>query len=487
MLNKIKKSTKIAILIPTLNRAERLKAVADNIHKNTKVSHTIYFIIEPEDDASLKVIQEINEWAVYNKETQYVGAINTGYRFTKEPYIFCGSDDLDFHEGWDSECLKVMENPKIGITGPIDSWEISKSGVHCSHLFIRRSYLKKYSGVEDEENVVYSSNYIHLMCDIETEQTAMKRGAFEQCKTAFVEHNHWFIGKAQKDATYALCDNCRDHDVAVYDKRRKNFEQYVFEDAFIGKAVPVNHGKLSVVILNYYMLNYFKETIDTLLANTYNDFELIIIENGSDKPTQDAVRAMTFPANITVKKVFHEKNNFFTASINEGAKLVTGDYVAFLNNDIRLSKNWDIYLMNALDEKDVWLANPYQTDPGEPKAYGKAERAGGIDIRGTCFMLKKKVIDDISWSKTHFLPPQFVLWFSDSWLARQVVKIYKKKAVFIPESLVFHYGSKSSTVDMAVGTFWWIVRGDAFAYWQLTGEDTTHWLDICKAHVDFKE
>ncbi len=478
---------KIAILIPTINRAERLKAVADNIHKNTKVSHTIYFIIEPDDTTSLKAIEKLNEWAVFNKGEQYVGAINTGYQFTKEPFIFCGSDDLDFHGGWDTELLNVMKDPKIGMTGPMDSWEISKSGVHCSHLFIRRTYLQKYSGVEDEKNVVYSSKYLHLMCDIETEQTAMKRGAFEQCKTAFVEHNHWFMHTAPKDATYELCDKCREHDLVVFNERRKNFEQYLFEDAFSGKAVRVNHGKLSVVILNYYMLNFFKETIDTLLANTYNDFELIIIENGSDTPTQDAIRAMTFPANITVKKVFHEKNNFFTASINEGARLATGDYVAFLNNDIRLSKNWDIHLMNALDQKDVWLANPYQTDPGEMKPYGKAERAGGIDIRGTCFMLKRKVINEIGWSKTNLLPPQLILWFSDSWLARQITEINKKKSVFIPEAVVFHYCSKSSQVDKDAGFFWWIVRGDAFAYATITGKDVQHWLDICYANLGWKE
>ncbi len=137
---------------------------------------------------------------------------------------------------------------------------------------VSRKYIQECSGVEDEANVIYSSQYRHVQCDIETEQTAMKRGAFIMSE-AVIPHRHWFVDKTiKKDATYERAIACQSHDEQVYNQRRHRFEQYLFEALFAGKIVRVNQGKLSIVIASYNQCKYLQNTILSLLQPTFRSF-----------------------------------------------------------------------------------------------------------------------------------------------------------------------------------------------------------------------
>ncbi|HEX2910410.1 MAG TPA: glycosyltransferase family 2 protein [Chloroflexia bacterium] len=470
----------LAILIPTYKRADRLAAVCENIHATTKRPHTIYFIVEPEDTETLEICQAIRENFILNGFPHtYVNAINTGYQKTQEKFIFCGADDLSFTEGWDEKVLTCFTaNPKAGMVGVKDSWPITKTGKHASHFCVSREYIQKFSGVEDEANVIYSSLYYHLMCDIETEQTAMKRNAFLMSE-GVVNHLHWFMGQAKKDATYDRAMLCQRHDEEVYTQRRHRFEQYLFEELFNGKVYRVNQGKLSVVLASFNQLDYLKKTIESLLATTYHPMELIIVDNGSDERTFAYINSLYFPTTdrVQLKRIKSDPNRFVTHTWNTGIKAATGDYIAVINNDITFSKFWDVYLMNSLLDAEVLLANPYQKDDGEPTPYGKAARAGDIDIRGTCFMFRKGFMESIG-----YLPEQLKIWFSDSWLAWMVTKKLNKQSVFVPEAVVHHYGSKSSLdYEARSGNYWWVIRGDAYAYKELTGENVEKYLQLVEA------
>lgn len=468
-------SRQIAILIPTYGRSDRISRVVKNIHDNTTVSHRVYFIVESQDIASQKAIELINEQFIINIGLQYVGAINTGYRSTDEPFILCAADDLDFKKGWDIELLSMFDDPELGVSGAMDSWEISQSGFHASHLFIRRSYIQQYSGVEDEKDVIYSSKYIHTMCDIETEQTAIKRGAFKVCKTARIEHNHWFNGKATKDITYERCQASSDRDKQVYDARRQKFEQYYFERLFHGQIYRVNQGKLSIVIASYNELDYLQRTIESIYENTYSDFELIVVDDCSNSQVRSYIKGLIRPC----IRIFNEKQQFTNGCWNIGVGFATGDYIAVVNNDVTFSRHWDVYLMNALNRPEVQLVGPYQTDDGCRTPYGKDERAGNIDIRGAAFMFKRE-----NQNKMFPIPADLKMWFGDSWIARQVVQVHKKQSVFVPEAVIHHFGSKSSSeLQDQQKILWWIIRGDIYAYRSLTGEPVDRLVKLVEDKV----
>lgn len=453
----------IAILIPTLGRGARIKGVIDNIATTTQLPYTIYFICEPHDTDTISKIPTDIPYVKMILNTYphtYVSAINHGYRSTKEPYIFCGSDDIEFTKGWDKEASKYFG--KYGFIGVVDSWTITKTGVHASHFFVSREYIQKYSGVFDEKDVIYSSQYQHLNCDIETEQTAMCRGEFVMSKKSIVEHKHWCTQNAQMDQTYMRGMECQGPDGKTYEKRRRNFELYILEDLFRGKVTPTPSGRLTIVLPSYNQVKYLKKTIKSIYTNTYNYFELIIIDDASDQATVEYIKSLTEP---NIVKVFNSAQLFVTANWNMGAKLAKNDYVAFLNNDIVLSKYWDVYLCNTLSTQ-VIVANPFQTDDGELIPYGKSKRTGSIDVRGTCFMMERATL-----ARMGYFPSKLRHWYSDWWLG-WIARETKKKTVYIPDSIVHHYGSKSSTeFENKTNRLRYIIEEDRLEFQKITGLD----------------
>ena len=458
-------NNQIAILVPTYKRSQRLPAVAKNIHDNTKTPHTIYFIVEPEDKASQEVIQGLGERLIINSAPNtYVSAINTAYRQSTEPIIFCGADDLGFTKGWDEETLKDFADPKIQMVGYPDDWPISKTGLHGSHFSVRRKYIEEVGGVEGEKNTIYFSEYHHMHCDIESENTAQKRGVWKQSK-AIINHIHWTSNKSPMDETYKRGLACNDHDWSIYRKRRYNFEQQIFKDLYEGRIVKPFRGSLSIVIPSYNQKAYLQQTIESLKQNTFNPYELIIIDDCSDKETVDYIKSLkSEPNNPPGIRVYNDKQKYVTANWNKGVSMATGDYIAVLNNDITVSEYWDSYLMAALSD-DVLVTNPYQTDPGEKTPYGKSARTGSIDIRGTCFMFRKGLFESFG-----YLPEQLKLWYSDWWLGWHIVNKLQKKTVYVSQSVVFHYGSKSSNdFNKRTGKLREVIARDRIEFEKLTG------------------
>jgi len=458
----------LAILIPTYGRSNRLEKVVKNIHDNTVTPHTIYFITEAEDTESSKEIARLKEKEITVTTGTYVAAINTAYRSTKEPFLLLGSDDIVFTKEWDTKMLKVMEDQAIGIVGHTDEWAISKTGKHGSHLLVRRSYIETQSGVTDEKNTIYSSKYKHIMCDIETEQTSMMRNAFAM-SDAFISHTHWYIKTAPMDSTYQRALDVADKDRETYAGRRSMFEQYSFEDLFMNVVTPTRQNAITVVIPSYNQCQFLKQTVESLRQNTYNKYELIVIDDASDAETVAYIKT------LDCVKIFNKEQAYVNANWNTGIRMAKNRYVVIANNDITFSKNWDMELLRTIQQPNVWVASPYQTDPEVKVPYGQNERSGNIALRGSCFMIDKQMI-----AVTGYIPTDMLIWFGDWWVVWQAEK-HDKKSIFTNKACIHHYGSKSS-LDMMTDRkrlFFQILRGDLYAFKLHTGIDVKKW----EAHI----
>jgi GT2 family glycosyltransferase len=439
----------------------------------TTVPHKVYFICENEDRLSISTIASMHEECIVVSSGTYVAAVNAGYRGTKEPFIFCGSDDITFTPDWDKLMLKEMDDQRVGIVGAMDEWAITKTRLHGSHFLVRRSYIEEYSGVFDEKNVIYSSQYIHVMCDIETEQTAMGRDAFAMSE-AFISHKHWYMKTADMDSTYQRPIDGQPHDMDVYNRRRDKFELYRFEDLFKGEVTRIKKPGVTVVIPSFNQMKYLKQTVESLAENTYNKYELIIIDDASDSETVEYIRS------LKCVKVFNSEQKYVNANWNKGIQMASNRYVCIANNDITFSKDWDKYLIEQFDDVNVWIASPFQTDPEYLTPYGKHERSGNIDLRGSCFMIDKDMI-----KTTGYIPIDMLIWFGDWWLT-WVTQKNGHTCVFTDKSCIHHYGSKSSIGMMQdkKKLFFQILRGDAYAFHLHTKIDIKHWLEIIYDNLD---
>ena len=105
---------------------------------------------------------------------------------------------------------------------------------------------------------------------------------------------------------------------------------------------------ISVIIPVYNGEKTIRETIESALQQTFQDFELIIINDGSQDATLSIVNSIKDPR----IKVFSYPNTGSNPSRNRGVYHATGEYIAFLDAD-------DLWTPNKLESQLIALqANP---------------------------------------------------------------------------------------------------------------------------------
>lgn len=104
---------------------------------------------------------------------------------------------------------------------------------------------------------------------------------------------------------------------------------------------------ISVVIPHYNRKEYLRDCLDSLSAQTYRDFETIVVDDGSTDGSASFLKE-NYPWSRVVRLA---KNRGFCVAANEGIKVSQGEYIALLNNDARAEAHWLEHLLRALEEK----------------------------------------------------------------------------------------------------------------------------------------
>lgn len=95
-------------------------------------------------------------------------------------------------------------------------------------------------------------------------------------------------------------------------------------------------NKLAVIIPNWNGREFLQDCLVSLYNQTYPDFEVILVDNGSADGSV-VFTEKNFPK-VNIIKL--KKNYGFAKAINEGVKISLSEYVVFLNNDTSVDKNW---------------------------------------------------------------------------------------------------------------------------------------------------
>ncbi len=93
---------------------------------------------------------------------------------------------------------------------------------------------------------------------------------------------------------------------------------------------------LSVIIPNWNGARYLVGCLESLRAQSYRRFELLVVDNGSTDGS-DRMVVERFPEFRLIRL---ESNRGFAAAVNEGIRHSKGDLVALLNNDAEAETDW---------------------------------------------------------------------------------------------------------------------------------------------------
>lgn len=124
---------------------------------------------------------------------------------------------------------------------------------------------------------------------------------------------------------------------------------------------------VSVIIPTYNRGRIVKEAIDSVLAQNFTDFELIVVDDGSTDNTQDILSS--YKKDIIV---FHQENKGVSSARNRGIVSASGQFIAFLDSDdLWLPKKLSIHVnfFNAnphaliCQTEEKWLRNGIRVNP----------------------------------------------------------------------------------------------------------------------------
>lgn len=110
-------------------------------------------------------------------------------------------------------------------------------------------------------------------------------------------------------------------------------------------------AKISVVIPCYNQGQYLKDAVDSVLASTFKDVEIIIVDDGStvDADLIDAIKG----ENI---KVIHQENQGVCIAKNNGIKIATSEYILPLDADDKVHPTYIEKALNILEKnKDIGI------------------------------------------------------------------------------------------------------------------------------------
>lgn len=95
--------------------------------------------------------------------------------------------------------------------------------------------------------------------------------------------------------------------------------------------------KLSIIIPVYNGEKYINDCLKTILDNNSNDFEVIVVNDGSKDKTKEIIEEI----NDKRIKLYNNENHGVSYSRNFGLKKASGEYIMFVDADDLLCNNWN--------------------------------------------------------------------------------------------------------------------------------------------------
>ena len=111
-------------------------------------------------------------------------------------------------------------------------------------------------------------------------------------------------------------------------------------------------GKISVIVPIYNVEQYLRKCIDSIINQTYKNLEIILVDDGSWDNSPRICDEYAKRDNRI--KVIHKKNGGLADARNTGLKMITGNYISFIDSDD--------YIEKTMYEKMIKVILKYNAD-----------------------------------------------------------------------------------------------------------------------------
>lgn len=109
--------------------------------------------------------------------------------------------------------------------------------------------------------------------------------------------------------------------------------------------------KYSFIVPVYNTSKYLKKCLDSLVKQTFKDFEIIIVNDGSTDNSKDIISK--YESKHRNIKVINEENQGLSMARNNGVKKASGKYIIFIDSDDYVEKDLLKQIDNEIEDVDV--------------------------------------------------------------------------------------------------------------------------------------
>jgi len=289
--------------------------------------------------------------------------------------------------------------------------------------------------------------------------------------------------------------------------------------------------KVAIVILNWNGQNYLEKFLPSVLATAYDNFEVIVSDNGSTDGSVPLLQNK-FPQ---VRCTRLDKNYGFAKGYNITLEKAEADYYALINSDVEVQPNWLTPIIDLLDQDKMNAAcQPKLLSYNNKNLFEYAGGAGGwLDSFGYPFA-RGRVFDICEEDKGQYNSTERVFWvtgaamvirskvyhemkgFDNYFFAHQEeidlcwrMQLAGYKLFACPSSVVYHVGGGTLPRGNSLKTYlnfrnnqvmlyknlpwsqkWWKIPYriilDSISAWKgLFVGDGGYFLAIFRAHISF--
>lgn len=184
-----------------------------------------------------------------------------------------------------------------------------------------------------------------------------------------------------------------------------------------------NSPVISVIVPVYNVEKYLHRCIDSILAQTFTDFELLLIDDGS-KDNSGKICDEYAEKDKRIR-VFHKENGGVSSARNVGLENAKGDWICFADSDDWMNENW-VEIFSKHFEADIiiqsfyalnWLGNKSESFVQLPAFEGHSFE----DFRELYLLLYKKWNIGFVWCRAfkRSIIKRYSLHFDEDYVLRE--------------------------------------------------------------------